>query len=116
MSRLRAGLAVELALVIVSGTMLLGQRFGVSEGAGAGIRVPPVNFNDGGFTICKWRFRSDRSEPSGIGWSTDYPYGEINLLTRLSELTSVHVSRDGRGNFNYWVVQLTDEQLFKCPV
>ena len=116
MSRLRAGIAVVLALVTLSGALALAQRFGVFEGAGAGIRVPPRDFNDGGFTLCKWRFRSDRSEPSGIGWSTDYPYGEINLLTRLSELTRVHVSRDGRGNFNYWVVQLTDDQLFKCPV
>ena len=36
----------------------------------------------------KWMFRSDRSEPSGIGWSTDYPFGEINLLTRISEFTN----------------------------
>jgi hypothetical protein len=60
-------------------------------------------------------FRSDRSEAGGIGWSTDYPYGEINLLTRLSEMTKVHVSRRGR-DVNYWVVQLGDDQLFECPV
>ena len=89
--------------------------FGVFEGAGAGIRVPPRDFNDGGFTICKWMFRSNRSEAGGIGWSTDYPFGEINLLTRLSELTKIHVSRDRR-DVNYWVVQLTDDQLFECPM
>ena len=116
MQRLRAGIAIVLAYVVISGAMLLAQRFGVFEGAGAGIRVPPRDFNDGGFTICKWMFRSDRSEAGGIGWSTDYPFGEINLLTRLSELTKIHVSRDGAGDVNYWVVQLTDDQLFKCPV
>jgi hypothetical protein len=61
-------------------------------------------------------FRSDRAEAGGIGWSTDYPFGEINLLTRLSELTKIRVSRDGRGAMNYWVVQLTDDQLFECPI
>ena len=89
MVRLRAGVAVVLALIVVVGVVSVAQRFGVFEGAGAGIRVPPKDFNDGGFTICKWMFRSDRSEAGGIGWSTDYPFGEINLLTRLSGLTKV---------------------------
>lgn len=116
MTRLRAGIAVVLACVALCGAVPLAQRLGVFEGAGAGIRVPPEDFHDGGFTVCKWRFRSNRSEPSGIGWSTDYPFGEINLLTRISELTHVHVSRDRGGALNYWVVQLTDDQLFECPM
>jgi len=115
MSRLRR-VALVLALIAVSGAVSLAQRFGVIEGAGAGIRVPPKDFSDGGFTICKWMFRSNRSEPSGVGWSTDYPYGEINLLTRLSELTKTRVSRDNGGDVNYWVVRLTDDQLFECPM
>ena len=115
MLRLRAGVLL-LALIAVSGAVPLAQRFGVFEGAGAGIRVPPKDFHDGGFTVCKWMFRSDRSEPGGIGWSTDYPFGEINLLTRIAELTKVRVSRTDRGEVNYWVVQLTDDQLFECPL
>lgn len=107
---------VALILLVLTGAVAAAQRFGVSEGAGAGIRVPPTDFNDGGFTICKWMYRSSRSESGGIGWSTDYPYGEINLLTRLSELTKTRVSRDERGDVNYWVVRLTDEQLFECPI
>src|SRR5215510_15853915 len=102
MPRLRAGIAVVLALVVISGAVSLAQRFGVFEGAGAGIRVPPKDFNDGGFTVCKWMFRSNRSEFSGIGWSTDYPFGEINLLTRISEFTNIRVSRTHR-DVNYWV-------------
>ena len=115
MLRLRAGIGAVLALVVLTGGLSFAQRFGVIEGAGAGIRVPPKDFNDGRFTICKWMFRSNRPEAGGIGWSTDYPYGEINLLTRLSELTKVPVSRHGR-NVNYWVVRLTDDQLFDCPM
>jgi len=114
--RLRHGLLVVVALVAGSGAISLAQRFRVIEGAGAGIRLPPRDFSDGGFTVCKWMFRSDRFEPGGIGWSTDYPFGEINLLTRISELTKVHVSRDHAGNVNYWVVRLTDDQLFECPM
>jgi hypothetical protein len=116
MPRLRAGIAALFVLVVVSGVTSLAQRFGVFEGAGAGVRVPPRNFHDGGFTICKWMFRSDRSEFSGIGWSTDYPFGQINLLTRLSDFTNVPISRNSGGDFNYWVVKLSDDQLFECPM
>ena len=116
MPRLRARLAVVLVLIALSGAVSLAQRFGVFEGAGAGIRVPPKDFSDGQFTICKWMYRSNRSEPGGIGWSTDYPFGEINLLTRLSELTRVPVSRDSQRDVNFWVVRLTDDQLFECPI
>jgi hypothetical protein len=117
MPRLRAGIVLVLALVMLGGAVSLAQRFGgVIEGAGAGIRLPPTDFSDGRFTICKWWFRSNRSEPGGVGWSTDYPFGEINLLTRLSELTRIPVSRDDRGDYNYWVVRLTDDQLFECPI
>jgi len=116
MPRPRVGIVVILALVALAGAVSVAQRFGVSEGAGVGIRTPPTDFNDGGFTICKWMFRSERSEPGGIGWSTDYPYGEINLLTRLSEITKIRVSRDEARNVNYWVVRVTDDQLFDCPI
>ena len=76
-----------LALIVVGRAVSVAQRFGVFEGAG--IRVSPSDFNDGGLTICK--------------------------LTRLSELTKVHASRNG-GDVNYWVVRLTGDQLFECPM
>jgi hypothetical protein len=113
----RAGVVIVLALIALTGAVAVGQRFGgVIEGAGAGIRVPPHDFHDGRFTVCKWMFRSDRSEAGGVGWSTDYPFGEINLLIRISELTKIPVSRDRGGDVNYWVVRLTDDQLFECPL
>src|SRR4051812_11147550 len=105
---MRAQVAIVLAFIAATATGSVAQRFGVFEGAGAGIRVPPKNFSDGAFTVCKWMFDSDRREAGGIGWSTDYPFGEINLLTRLSELTKIRVSRE-KGAVNYWVVRLTDE-------
>ena len=53
----------------------------------------------------------------GIGWSTDYPYAGINLMIRMSELTRAHITQVGEsGEPNYWVVRLTDDALFHCPI
>ena len=70
---------------------------------------------DANFTFCRVMYERVRSEPMGMGWVTDYPYAEINLMTRLSELTRTTVSRDERGQPNHWVVRLTDPALFNCP-
>ena len=35
-------------------------------------------------------------EDMGVGWQTDYPFSERNLMTRLSELTKTPISRDDR--------------------
>jgi hypothetical protein len=69
---------------------------------------------DAGFTFCRIMYDSVRREPMGMGWTTDYPYAEINLMTRLSELTKTRISRDG-AQPNHWVVRLTDDALFNCP-
>jgi hypothetical protein len=93
------------------------QRFyRVPEGYGVPVRTPPLNFEDGGFTACKLMYTSNRREAGGIGWSTDYPFAAINLMTRLSELTRTRVSHDTQHEVNYWVVRLTDPMLFDCPV
>src|SRR5206468_9224895 len=83
---------------------------------GVPVRFPPPNFEDGAFTACKLMYSSSRREAGGIGWSTDYPFAAINLMTRLSELTRTRVSRDSQHEINYWVVRLTDPTLFDCPV
>jgi hypothetical protein len=79
-------------------------------------RFAPNVMPDGGFTFCRIMYERVRSEPMGVGWATDYPYAEINLLTRLSELTRTTISRDERGQPNHWVVRLTDDALFNCPI
>ncbi len=91
------------------------QRFRVMEGPGVPVRFPPASFEDGTFTACKLMYTSVRREAGGVGWSTDYPFAAINLMTRLSELTTVRVSRDGNREVNYWVVRLTDPTLYECP-
>jgi len=90
-------------------------RRGVAEGPGVPPRFPVKNFQDGTFSACKLMYTSNRSERGGVGWSTDYPFAAINLMTRVSELTKTRVSRDAEKEINFWVMRLTDPSLFECP-
>ena len=109
-----------LATLITGAVMLLAagavdaQRF-FREG-GFAARYAPAHMPDSGFVICRLAYGQVRREPSGIGWETDYPYAEINLSTRFSELTRTRISRDTDGTPNYYVVRPGDAQLFNCPV
>ena len=76
----------------------------------------PADFADGSFTICKLMYTQVRREAWGIGWLTDYPYAAVNLMIRASELTKIHVSWDASHNPHPWVVRLTDDTLFQCPM
>jgi len=78
-------------------------------------RFAPDVMPDARFTFCRMMYERTRYEPMGMGWVTDYPYAEINLMTRLSELTKTPVSRDSSGQPNHWVIRLTDRALFNCP-
>ena len=94
-------------------------QFGVGRGGGEFANIParymPRDLPDHNFVVCRLQYTSVRREPSGGGWRTDYPYGEINLTTRLSELTRTPVSRDDDGRPNHYVVRLIDDELFECP-
>ena len=79
-------------------------------------RFIPAEWPDRRFTICRVWYTSARSERDGSGWKTDYPYSEINLLFRLSEVTRTAVSFDREQKRpNTWVVKLTDPRIFECP-
>ncbi len=69
----------------------------------------------GGFTFCRLMYARVRTEQRGQGWRTDYPDGDYNLTTRLSQLTPTSVSGwlDGRPGFT--VLRATDPELFRCP-
>jgi hypothetical protein len=81
-------------------------------------RVPPryaspADF-DGGFNFCRIMYTSVRREAGGMGWWTDYPTSDINLSTRLSQMTTTHVGMDERNDPRHIVVPLTDRALFRC--
>src|SRR5215470_3011037 len=100
-------LSVSMLFLAVASTAWA-QRFRLMEGPGVPVRFAPPDFEDGGFTACKLMYTSNRREAGGIGWSTDYPFAAINLMTRLSELTKARVSKDKAGDVNYWVIRLND--------
>jgi len=89
--------------------------FGRGEFANLPARYMPKALPDRNFVVCRLQYTSVRREPSGGGWRTDYPYGEINLTTRLGELTRTPVSRGDDGRPNHYVVRLIDDELFECP-
>jgi len=78
-------------------------------------RFPPEGLFDRGVTFCRLMYESDRREAGGIGWITDYPYAEINFLTRVSELTTTGVNFESHDLPYYYVVRATDKALFNCP-
>jgi hypothetical protein len=125
LSSRRVALALSIAVAVGAITLAAqrGGRFGgqyqgfrLPEGRAVPPRYPPKDFEDGSFLICKLEYTSVTAEAMGVGWSTDYPYAGINLMQRLSELTRTPVSKDGDGDPNYWVVRLTDDALFHCPM
>jgi Domain of unknown function (DUF4159) len=78
-------------------------------------RFPAPDSFDGYFNFCRGMYYSDRREPGGQGWWTDYSAADINFSIRLSELTKTRVSRTSEGQPNHLVVRLTDDELFRCP-
>jgi hypothetical protein len=76
---------------------------------------PPDDFRAPSFTFCRLMYTQVRREPMGMGWRTDYPYAEINLMIRMSELTRAAISFDAQKQPTHYVVRLTDAALFGCP-
>ena len=69
----------------------------------------------GSFTFCRLAYMSVRRDGSGNGWSTDFPEAERNVLTRIGELTTTHISRWSHGELGYAVVRATDPEIYECP-
>ena len=113
---MRRVLVLAAAIVALAGAAFAQRGFFYREGS-IPPRYAPEHMPDASFVVCRMAYRSVRAEPSGLGWRTDYPYAEINLTTRLSELTKTRVSRDDDGRTpNHYVVRLTDPALFNCPL
>jgi hypothetical protein len=108
-----AAAAILLCVTAAAGAFAQGFRF--REGS-LPPRYAPSQMPDASLVICRLSYRSVRSEAMGIGWLTDYPYAEMNLMTRLSELTRTRISRDGEHRPNTYVVRATDPTLFNCPL
>jgi hypothetical protein len=116
---LRRSAALLTAVLVVGTAGYASAQFGRQRGltmsstGGAG-GLAPETFPDGDFVICRLMYREARRFANG--WSTDYPLGERNLSIRFSELTRTRVSRSLRGDRNHYLVRITDDQLFQCPL
>lgn len=108
------------AVVAVSGTFvptLFAQGFGFMRGEQGDVpEMPPRDFPDRHFVTCRLFYTSVRRESNGAGWRTDYPWGERHLSLRLSELTRTRVSLLTPQVPHAWLVRLTDDELFQCPM
>ena len=116
LARVALGLVCATAFLLLAAAVAAFAQGRFREGS-LGARYAPPQMPDASFVVCRIAYRSVRVEPMGIGWQTDYPFAEINLTTRLSELTKTRVSRRGDGGQpNHFVVRLTDDALFNCPI
>lgn len=117
-ARLRAAAsALAAVLLLAASAVVFAQQWG-----GRGYREP-VRWGlpqrqggvDRGFTFCRLAYTSDRREPGGSGWTTDYPNADVNFMLRLSQLTTVRVARFDDGTPAWGAVQATQPELFECP-
>lgn len=113
--RASPGHVVALAVVLIAGSagLALAQFRGL-EILGGASGFAPAEFPDREFALCRLAYRQGRRFAGG--WRTDYPLGERNLSIRFSELTRTRVSMAGDGAPNHYLVRLTDDQLFQCPI
>ena len=111
-TRRRTAVAL-LALVLVTATAFA-QRGGGR--GGYGLPIATAESYDGAYNFCRVAFRGIQGGDGG-GWLTDYPDADLNLSTRLSELTKTPISVDRRtGQPNHLIVQLTSSELSRCPI
>ena len=95
--------------LLVAGDALARQRR-----FGGRFPIPTEQSFDGGFNFCRAAFRTGRFGRGG-GWGVDYPDADVNFSIRLSELTRTRVSFDAEKTPHHFVLQLTDDALFRCP-
>lgn len=106
---------VSALIALALGAGLAYAQFGLGREGRMPARFPPPQRTDRSFTFCRLMYQSVRAEPMGMGWRTDYPYAEVNLMIRLSELTKTAVNMDADREPQHWVVRITDDALFECP-
>ncbi len=108
--------ACVVLVALAVGASALAQR---PWGRGGWYRMPPkypvAEPVHRDFTFSRILYQSDRREPGGQGWYTDYPTADQNLMIRLSELTTTHVGFDEHDEPDHVVLRLTDEALFNYP-
>ncbi len=112
--------AIAAATLLAFACALVVQAQQIWVGGGRFSRVRPsfatlADF-DGSFVYCRGFFDSVRREPSGSGWSTDYPGADNNFSVRLAELTHVRIKLRPDKQPTHVVVPIADPMLYRCPM
>ena len=112
--RFAAVTAVAAAALLLTASVAWAQ-FGRGGNASISAHMARPDSFDGRFHYCRAVYRMN---PGGDGgsWLTDYPLADIDLSVRLAELTKMRVGFDPGGQPQHLIVQLTADELFKCPV
>ena len=98
--RLAAAFALALLLAASIAEAQRGGRWGSESGAPP--KFAEVADFDGSWHFCRLMYRQVRSHQRGMGWGTDYPFADINLSTRLSELTKTSVGGAATIPITWW--------------
>ncbi len=91
------------------------QIWGSREGRYAAPTREGLPESTGGFMFCRLWYDASRRMRSGLGWSTDYPAADANLMTRFEELTPASIARWANGDPGIAAIRATDPDLSKCP-
>src|SRR5690606_27298644 len=105
----RRGLLAAMLLLLATGAAA---QSGRGRGCAQRVRrgMPDVR---GNFAFCRLMYTQVATDPSGSGWSIEYPRAERILLTRLTQLTLATTSRWKDGTPGYTVIRATDPELFR---
>jgi Domain of unknown function (DUF4159) len=109
-----AAITVLVVYSVLAAAGVAAQRPGQGRRGVPPPHVVPAGSYNGAFRFCRISFRS-LPEGDGDGWYVDYPRADVNLTTRLAELTNTPITHDLEDNPIHVVVRLTDTELFECP-
>jgi hypothetical protein len=110
----RRRVRVAVAIAVLAALLVAGDAVARQRRFGGRFPIPTEQSFDGGFNFCRAAFRTARFGRGG-GWGVDYPDADVNFSIRLSELTRTRVSFDAERTPRHFVLQLTDDALFRCP-
>jgi hypothetical protein len=118
-SAARSALALFAVVVSLVAPLAQAQDFGGRNRRFEGFPGPPrvQEFPGGRFTFCTIVYDNNGyDEPLGYGWSSEWPEGGINFMTRLSQLTNITINRDPDGTPHQVALRATDPALFNYPI
>jgi hypothetical protein len=112
-ARVTCGLLVA---VLLFASLAVAQR---RRGFGGGGYERPAEYAhledfDGGFQFCRLVFRQSPAG-DGAGWNVDWPRADMNLSTRLAEITRTHITMDDGVPKTELINPGMVDEMAKCP-